>query len=82
MADAWFAPLPRCPEHGQMSRRSETRPLSGGMSLITRTEWICHGWDGEGCDHRVPDEDLDWQPLGEAEIRGIRLTQHGRDQDG
>jgi hypothetical protein len=31
-------PGPRCPTHGQMSLRFET------------DTWVCHGWDGEGCD--------------------------------
>ena len=23
--------------------------------------WVCHGFDGEGCDHTVAEKDLDWQ---------------------
>ena len=67
MADAWFATVPRCPVHGQLSRRTETKPTGGGMSLIVRTWWACAGWDGEGCDYQIADEDLDWQLLGNAE---------------
>lgn len=51
----FIAPLPRCPTHGQMNC------LPGGV-----TEWVCHGWDGEGCDYqpviewtRVSDEVTD-----------------------
>jgi len=45
----WIARPPRCPTHGQMSPR-------GG-------KWICHGFDGEGCDHVVT-EWLTWYPIG------------------
>jgi len=44
------APLPRCPTHGQMSRGEG--------------HWVCHGFDGEGCDYEVTDEDADWQYIG------------------
>jgi hypothetical protein len=63
MADGWIAPLPRCPVHGQMHYRAQTRPAGGGISVIIRSEWICHGWDGEGCDHVVDSDDLPWTPL-------------------
>ena len=66
MADAYFATVPRCPVHGQLSRRTQTKPYSDGSSLIVRTWWACAGWDGEGCDYQIADEDLDWQYLGQA----------------
>jgi hypothetical protein len=62
VTDTRIAPVPRCPVHGQMRYRSETVPLGGGISLITRSEWICQGWDGEGCDYVVNHDDLPWQP--------------------
>jgi hypothetical protein len=30
--------------------------------------WVCHGFDGEGCQHTVRCEDMDWQPIGYADI--------------
>jgi hypothetical protein len=59
-----FAPLPRCPVHGQMTHRMETEPAIEGVRIITRSWWACHGWDGEDCEHTVDDADLDWTPAG------------------
>jgi hypothetical protein len=41
----------RCPVHGQMHYH------------FARDTWICHGWDGEGCDHEVPAE---WVHIGDT----------------
>jgi hypothetical protein len=27
---------------------------------ISATYWICHGFDGEGCDYRVEEKYMDW----------------------
>ncbi len=62
-----IAPIPRCPVHGQMHYHSELIPLGGGISRIVNTSWICKGWDGEGCDHEVNFDDLDWRLIGTAE---------------
>jgi hypothetical protein len=39
---------PSCPVHGRMSLD------------FARDSWVCHGWDGEGCDHVVRMEDMEW----------------------
>jgi frataxin-like iron-binding protein CyaY len=44
MSELWTAFPATCPEHGRMHFRFET------------DEWICHGFDGEGCTHRVAAE--------------------------
>jgi hypothetical protein len=74
----WIAPLPRCPVHGQMHYRSQTKPSGPpelGIRIITRSEWICHGWDGEGCDHVVNSDDLPWTLAGRTAITGTTLTE-------
>jgi hypothetical protein len=48
---------PHCPVHDQMHL---------DFALDT---WSCRGWDGEGCDHRVRAEDLDW-----IDVTGITMT--------
>ncbi len=45
-----------CPEHGRMHFRFET------------DRWICHGFDGEGCDHTV---DAEWVEL---TVTGVRMS--------
>lgn len=53
MAEAggiWTAPLPRCPEHGQMS------PTDDG--------YACRGFDGEGCGRTASLEDMEWTRAG------------------
>ena len=62
-AEGWFTAIPRCPVHGELHRRTETEPLGGGWTRIARSWWECPGWDGEGCEYQVADEDLDWKPL-------------------
>lgn len=55
----YVAPIPRCPEHGQM------KPRSGGAGNgYTGTTWACPGWDGEGCDHTASQE---WVHIGHAD---------------
>lgn len=58
MGEVWFASRPRCPVHGQMRYD------------LAACRWSCAGWDGEGCDHTVAGEELEWCPLGTVE--GIR----------
>jgi hypothetical protein len=53
MGDMWIAPVPKCPVHGQMNFTPRGAPLDEGT-------WICHGWDGEGCDHVVRGRDQEW----------------------
>lgn len=57
MADVWYMPIPVCPVHGEMKRRT----VDGGNGY-NATLWVCPGFDGEGCDYRPGD--LEWQPLG------------------
>lgn len=42
-------PVPECPEHGPMSLAAAERFLVGANVLV----WVCHGFDGEGCDYTV-----------------------------
>ena len=56
-----IAAEPRCPVHGKMH-----------LDFPADT-WTCRGFDGEGCEHRVRTEDLDWLPLsGPGVIRGLQ----------
>lgn len=57
MGDCWVAPVPRCPEHGQMNRR----PPPPGDCEGT---WVCNGWDGEGCDYQAPPPE--WKRIGDV----------------
>lgn len=51
---AYIGPLPRCPAHGQMHHDFRS------------CQWVCPGWDGEGCDYVVTDEEVirDAKPIG------------------
>ncbi len=53
-----WAPLPRCPVHGQMSLREG--------------RWVCHGFDGEGCPHVLELDEADWQRIGELLTGGAQ----------
>jgi hypothetical protein len=65
-----IAPLPRCPVHGQMHyREAPPFPPTGECSP---GRWVCHGFDGEGCEYAVEDDALDWTPIGTA--KGITWT--------
>lgn len=55
-----IATEPRCPVHGRMSLDF---PVD---------KWICHGWDGEGCDHVVRMEDMDWIPAENIRVEGVQ----------
>ena len=67
MADMWFAPAPTCPVHGPMRHD------------FARCAWRCAGFDGEGCDQVVTDEEVvktaDWQQLGQI-AEGQRIVLH------
>ena len=53
----YSAPVPRCPEHGQM------KPRSGDVGNgYTGTIWACPGWDGEGCGYQAPPRE--WVHIG------------------
>jgi hypothetical protein len=45
MAEMFIAKLPRCPTHGQMNED------------LPRDLWMCHGYDGEGCNYTVTNEE-------------------------
>jgi hypothetical protein len=58
----WISPEPRCPVHGQMRED------------LAASAWTCAGWDGEGCDHVVRNEDREPVLIGIAgpmTIRGV-----------
>lgn len=51
---AYIKSAPRCPvHHGQMRED------------FAMDQWTCAGWDGEGCDHVVRNEDVPWVHIGE-----------------
>jgi hypothetical protein len=45
MAEIWISKMPRCPVHGQMKED------------LPRDLWMCVGYDGEGCDFEVTNEE-------------------------
>jgi hypothetical protein len=45
MAEIYISKFPECPTHGQMNED------------LPRDKWICHGYDGEGCDYIVTNEE-------------------------
>lgn len=45
----YYAAEPHCPTHGKMHHSSAL------------CAYICHGFDGEGCDYVVREKDLDWR---------------------
>lgn len=48
-----FVPLiPECAVHGQMNYN------------LARKQYLCHGFDGEGCKHIVNDEDVPMKEIG------------------
>jgi hypothetical protein len=54
--------VPRCPAHSTPGDAT-----SGVMRFVFETDtWTCRGWDGEGCDHTVRNEDLELTYLGET----------------
>jgi hypothetical protein len=53
MGDVYAAPAQFCPvHHGRM-------PFDLGRMI-----WICHGWDGEGCDYTVSSDEAGWTYVG------------------
>jgi hypothetical protein len=61
----YTAPVPRCPEHGEM------KPRSGSAGGYTATVWACPGWDGEGCDYEAPPRE--WREIRIAGPALIRM---------
>jgi hypothetical protein len=35
-------------------------PVDFNNVFVGDSYWICHGFDGEGCDYRVEEEDVGW----------------------
>lgn len=69
MGDAFIATAPICPIHkGQMKWIRPSREIGGGFRAFDADYWICHGFDGEGCGHRIEGSDLDWHPMDEVEF--------------
>jgi hypothetical protein len=64
VGEMYYAPRPECPEHGTMSH---IQPPPGEDRVWPPAHWVCHGWDGEGCDHTVTDDELDWTVVGTVE---------------
>lgn len=56
----WIMPEQACPVHGQMRED------------FARDSWTCAGWDGEGCDHVVRNEDRELVRIGVAGPMTIR----------
>jgi hypothetical protein len=73
MGDMYIATIPSCPTHGKMKWM---HPVDLNNVFVGDSYWICCGFDGEGCDHRVGEKDMDWTPVN-AESSGFtsgRLT--------
>jgi len=47
--DLYTLPEPCCPVHG------------GLRYMDALDTWVCHGWDGEGCEHQVAGPDVEWE---------------------
>lgn len=62
---AYIAAEPRCPVHGQMRE-----------DFATDT-WTCAGWDGEGCEHTVRNEDRELVRIGTMDAMRIRVDLRG-----
>lgn len=62
MSEIYVAPIPECPQHGQMHLRLVT---ADGQS--SEFAYVCHGFDGEGCDHVVWPAGQEWTHVGRTE---------------
>jgi hypothetical protein len=74
-----IATIPKCPVHGKMKW---IHPVGAGDVFASDSYWICHGFDGEGCDHRVEEKDMDWTAIdaGSFEFRtgeGVLFRKYG-----
>lgn len=58
---AWIIPEPECPVHGRMRED------------FARDRWACAGWDGEGCEHVVRNEDRESVYIGIASPMTIHM---------
>jgi hypothetical protein len=70
MGDMYIATIPQCPTHGKMKW---IHP-EGEHGILLDSYWICHGFDGEGCDHRVDEKDMDWTAINEETFRINGMT--------
>lgn len=68
MGDAYFATEPTCPTHGRMKWIHPSHSIGGGWKVYTASYWICHGFDGEGCDHVVHERDMNWMEVSSETI--------------
>jgi len=57
MNKIYIAATPICPEHKGLMRHS-----------LSMSRWECRGFDGEGCEHIVTDEEMEWKYLGKGEV--------------
>jgi hypothetical protein len=63
MGDMYIATIPQCPTHGKMKW---IHPVGIGGVFTEASYWICHGFDGEGCDYRVEEKDMDWTAVNQG----------------
>lgn len=62
-ARLYVAPIPECPVHGRMHLRLAADPaVTEDVDFV----YVCHGFDGEGCDQIVLSRDQGWKYIGEA----------------
>jgi hypothetical protein len=65
MGDMYVSIAPRCTTHGKMHLDS---------AFPHRTRYICHGFDGEGCDSAVEWHEIDWQKIGDIHFVSGKVT--------
>jgi len=70
-ATVFGQPQPTCPTHGRMHYQQD-RPNCGWDCACEPARFICHGYDGEGCDYTVTMRTLARQAQLEDAINQMR----------
>jgi hypothetical protein len=73
MGDMYIATIPQCPTHGKMKCRDRVKS-GDGQPVYVGMYWICPGFDGEGCDHRAEEKDMDWTAVNAESFRINGMT--------
>jgi hypothetical protein len=71
MGDMYIATIPRCPTHGKMEW---IHPVDVSNVFTGDSYWICHGFDGEGCGHRVEEADMGWTAVNDSAFKINMVT--------
>jgi hypothetical protein len=70
MAEIYIMKPPTCPTHGQMRENFQA------------DRWECAGYDGEGCEYQVSNEDVPRTVLGYTDSEEIELNWNLRKSPG